>query len=627
MTVKMYCSSLLALACSALALSACEQSAGEQLEMPGSADPQASNYASQSVEDRRLLWGDTHLHTRNSADAYENGLVNADIDTAYRFARGETVLHPRLGTKVRIDRPLDFIVVADHAEALSISQRLIERNPILLGTEAGKALLARFLEDPNAALYTTQKFDPTAGNSPTIQAIQDPRLRQLAWDDQIDAAERYNEPGKFTSFIGWEWSATPGGLNLHRVVFTPTDGETARQFLPLSNYDTMRPEELWQFLRQTQARTGAEFLAIPHNSNFSNGLMFSRTDSDGNPIDAAYARERMTWETVAEVTQYKGTSETYPLLSPRDEFAGFELRRALLGPGEMTFEEGSFLRPSLGTGLDIGARVGVNPFALGMIGSTDSHTGFSSVEEDNFLGKSGSDILPAERVSGDTSRYGSWGMSAGGLAAVWADRNDRQSIFQAFRRREVYATTGPRIRLRVFAGYGYEAGNEMAKDFAAIGYRHGVPMGGELFAHAQGRAPLLLIRTVKDPDGANLDRVQVVKGWRSADGTIHEKIYDVAWSDARKPGADGKLPAVGNTVNLETARYTNAIGAAELATLWRDPDFDSAQPAYYYLRVLQIPTPRHNLYDAIALGLDPATLEQPATIQERAWSSPIWYRP
>lgn len=579
------------------------------------------------VGDRQLLWGDAHLHTMNSADAYGNGTANADIETAYRHARGFPVIHPRTGRTIRIDRPLDFLVVADHAEMLSVAPRLRDRDPLVLATAEARKLLALFLTDSAKAMSLMQKFDPNVENSQIIKDLHAPAIRQAGWDAQVDAAERHNQPGTFTAMIGWEWSSTPNVINLHRVVLTSADGQTAKKFLPLANYDTMRPEELWRFLRETSVRTGAEFIAIPHNSNLSNGLMFGLTDSDGRPFDAAYARERMTWEPVVEITQYKGTSETHASLSPRDEFADFEIRNHLLDGRPLKHAPGSYVRSALKAGLAEESRIGVNPFAFGIIGSTDSHSGFVSTLEADFLGKAGDDVLAAERASGKSGIYGSWGMSAGGLAAAWADRNDRRGVFDAFKRREVYATSGTRIALRLFAGYSFVAGDDKARDFGALGYRKGVPMGGQLARSRRGAAPALVIRAVKDPHGANLDRVQVVKGWRDAMGSVHEKVFDVAWSGDRRIGQDGRLPPVGNTVEVASASYQNTIGAAELTAFWRDPQFDPDEAAFYYVRVLEIPTPRHHVFDAAALRMDVARIEQRPVIQERAFSSPIWYHP
>lgn len=606
-------------------LAGCQQANQAVDTAPQQAVAVAPNPAGAS--ERKLLWGDTHLHTRNSADAFENGSNNADLDTAYRFVRGLPVDHPRTGKRIQIDRPFDFLVVADHAEMLGVFPRLVKNDPLVVSSAAGKALYDAYASNPDKAFTSTMKLGPHDPVSPTIAALHQPDIVRTIWEAQIDAAERYNEPGKFTALIGWEWSSTPNGINQHRVVFTQSGGDVARKFLPLSNYDTMRPEDLWSFLRQTRDRTGADFVAIPHNSNLSQGQMWGTTDTDGKPIDAAYARERMEWERVTEVTQYKGTSETHPSLSATDEFAGFEIRDTMFGNEPSQPLPGSYIRQSLMLGLDLGAKLGVNPFALGIIGSTDSHSGFSSQQESAFYGKSGADLLPSERAATMMAPMNAWKVSAGGLAAVWSDRNDRQSIFDAFRRREVYGTSGTRISLRVFGGFDFVAADAKARDFAAVGYRKGVPMGGELLRPGKGRVPSLLIQAAKDATGANLDRVQVVKGWRDQAGKLHEKIFNVAWSGNRRLGADGKLPAVGNTVDLRTARYSNSIGAPELVTAWRDPEFSPDQSAFYYIRVLEIPTPRHQLFDAIALGMDPAKTGQPLTLQERAWSSPIWYRP
>ena len=579
------------------------------------------------ASDRKLLWGDTHLHTSASADAFEDGKTNADIDTAYRFARGLPVQHPRTGQRIEIDRPLDFLVVADHAELLGVFPRMVANDPLIVGKAAGKALHDAFTSDYEGAARSTMHLDPHGAVTPTVTALNTSDIVRSIWNAQIDAAERYNEPGKFTALIGWEWSSTPNGLNQHRVVFTQAGGDVARKFLPLSNYDTMRPEDLWRFLRETRDRTGADFIAMPHNSNVSQGQMWTGNDTDGKPIDAAYARERAEWERVVEITQYKGTSEAHPSISTSDEFANFEIRDTMFGSEPSTPRPGSYVRNGLLLGLDLGARLGVNPFQMGIIGSTDSHTGLSSQQESAFYGKSGADIMLAERAANALGPMGAWTVSAGGLAAAWADRNDRQSIFDAFRRREVYGTSGTRIALRVFGGFDFAAQDARARDFADVGYRKGVPMGGELLRPGKGRVPSLLIQAAKDAAGANLDRVQVVKGWRDGAGKLHEKIFNVAWSGNRRLDAAGKLPPVGDTVDLRTARYSNSIGAPELVTVWRDPEFKAEEAAFYYVRVLEIPTPRHQLFDAIALRMDPAKTGLPLTLQERAWSSPIWYRP
>jgi len=583
--------------------------------------------------DRVLLWGDTHVHSINSIDAFGTGFASADIDTAYRFARGLPVVFPKTGQKVQIDRPLDFMVMADHAVSLSASTRLLAREEGIMRLPIARRLLEIFAEQGGQALTRAQMF----GAGLTEEEwrayrgqIYTPEFLATSWSGQIAAAERHNRPGTFTALIGWEWTSAPGGRNLHRVVFTNVDGQVADQFIPFANYMSDQPEDLWAFLGQTKARTGADFVALPHNSNLSDGRMFELIDMEGKSFDAAYATARQLWEPVVEVTQYKGTSETHPALSPRDEFADFELRDRLLTGDPIEPSPGSYVRSALLLGLAEEMRIGVNPFKYGMVGSTDSHTGLSSQEEDDFFGKMGEDYLPRERVGPNASTtvaFPAAEMSAGGLAAVWADRNDRQALFEAFRRREVYGTTGPRMAVRLFAGHGFNQADVRARDYAKIGYRKGVPMGGTLIRRSDGAAPQLAIRAVKDPDAAHLDRVQVVKGWVAADGSLQEKVFNVAWSGNRTLRADGTLPAVGNSVDLSTGRYTNTIGAAELTTLWTDPEFDPGRPAFYYVRVLQIPTPRHHLFDALAMGLDPRSMDLPPTLQERAWTSPVWYRP
>lgn len=580
--------------------------------------------------DRRLLWGDTHVHTLNSADAYASGAANADIDTAYRYARGEPVVHPRTKTRIRLDRALDFIVVSDHAENLAVPLRIARGDTEILGNPTARGL---------AEVYRTQGAQalsaavmglalPAAEARRQWDALGTPEVRTPAWASQVAAADRYNEPGKFTAMVGWEYTSTPNARNLHRVVMTPADGAQARGFLPYNYYISERPEDLWSFFEQTKARTGTDFLAIPHNSNLSDGLMFALTDSDGRPFTAQYARRRSAWEPVAEITQIKGTSETLPALSPNDEFAAFELRNALLSGQPTQPDAGSYVRTALLRGLAEERRIGVNPFKLGIQGASDTHTGFVVNSEEDFLGKMGEDLLPAERFGPNQPRvaFHAVEMSASGLTGAWADRNDRQAIFDTFRRKEVFGTSGPRISLRLFAGYGLAKGDLAAEGFGERGYRKGVPMGADL-RPSTGAAPQFVIRTAKDPLSTGLDRIQVVKGWVDAAGQAHEKIYTVAWSGKRKLRADGSLPEVANPIDKANWRNDWNAGASQLQAYWTDPDFDPLMRAFYYVRVLQVPTIRHHVYDAIALGLDPEKLGVATTIQERAWSSPVWYHP
>jgi hypothetical protein len=447
-----------------------------------------------------------------------------------------------------------------------------------------------------------------------------------AWQRLTETADRHDDPGNFTALIGWEWSSTPGGANLHRVVLTDADGETARRFLPFSSGDSPYPEDLWAWLERTGDETGARFLAIPHNSNISKGLMFAERTLRGEPIDAEHARRRMAFERMVEVTQIKGDSETHPELSPDDPFADFEPYTDYIQQQGEPYRagRGDYVRAGLRTGLELEARTGTNPFRFGMLGSTDAHTGLSSAEEPNFWGKMAVDSIPENKSGSVLLGASGWRMSASGLAAVWAERNDRGAIVDALQRREAYASTGPRIRVRVFAAPGLD---ETALDEPAGALqRRAVPMGGILSADDSDRPPALVIRAARDPAAASLDRIQVVKGWVDAAGESHEQVFDAAWAGDRVPDANGRVPKLASSVDLTDGSHDDATGAAELATVWRDPQFDPEQAAFYYVRVLQIPTARHSLFDAIALGMErPDT--GPAVIRERAYTSPIWYRP
>ena len=585
-------------------------------------------------EPTALFWGDTHLHTSYSPDAYFFGNTSADPDTAYRWAKGLPVAHPYTKAMVRIGTPLDFLVVADHAEMMGVPRRLFAGDEELARTASGKHFIRMMQKGKNQDIFF--EFITAINDNKPFDDLNTPELRESLWAEYIDFGERHNEPGVFTSLIGWEWTSTPNGKNLHRVVFTPQDGSVAKQFTPYSSFDSDKPEDLWAWLDETSKQTGASFLAIPHNPNISGGLMFDSVDSEGRPITADYARTRMRWEPVVEIVQIKGDSETHPALSPNDEFADFEPFGHMIDTAEIKSgvaappkaDPGDYVRSGLKRGLEIEQATGVNPYKVGVIGSTDSHTGLASAEEDNFWGKTAFDSTPENTFATflDIPGFGA-DMSAAGLAGVWAEGNTRESLFNAFARREVYASSGPRIRVRFFGGWGFAEEDAKAKNMAAVGYSKGVPMGGDLSQAPKGKAPEFLVYAVKDPKGANLDRVQIVKGWLDAEGVAQEKVYNVAWSNNREQLGDGSIPALQSTVDLATGSYQNSIGATQLATLWRDPAFDASERAFYYVRVLQIPTPRHTLYDAIALQMDPATTGHPSTIQERAYSSPIWYTP
>jgi hypothetical protein len=586
-----------------------------------------SSVSAGQVRNTNVYWGDTHLHTCYSADAYLMKNETADPDTAYRYAKGLPVVHPYHRAKIQIETPLDFLAVTDHGEFMGVFNKLAANDPVIVNTETGKRFRKMFEEGKGKEVFF-ELIKAVNENKPFAD-LDTPVVRTSIWSEIIAAADRHNEPGKFTTFIGWEWTSLPNGANLHRVVFIREDGSVAKEFSPYTSFDSDRPEDLWQWLGTTSASTGANFVAIPHNSNVSKGLMFALQDSNGKPITTKYAQERMRWEPVVEVTQIKGDSETHPAFSPNDEFADFETYTHLLDPtahGEYKPEQGDYVRSGLKRGLEIETKVGKNPYKFGLIGSTDSHTAMVSAEENNFHGKVALDSIPENKELEITPGSVGYDMSASGLAAVWAEENTREAIFDAFRRKEVYGTTGPRIQVRFFGGWDYSPEDAYASNLAEIGYQKGVPMGGDLTRTSKEKSPTFLVAALKDPNDANLDRIQVVKGWEDKKGELHEKVYNVALSDGRKERFWRKVKPVGNTVDLKTATYTNTIGDAQLVSVWTDPDFDPDVHAFYYVRVLQIPTPRHTLYDAVALRKDPPE-GYPATIQERAYTSPIWYTP
>ena len=587
-------------------------------------------YVHASEEDAKmLLWGDTHLHTSYSFDAFLNGNLSADPNTAYRYAKGLPVIHPYNRTRVQINTPLDFLVVSDHAEFYggirdiyldgiqdedpNIIESLaywyqVKQIRDAINEERGPEFFSGLLpnrEDPidAAGRWVTDTAAPIVPGA-QVSATN-------AWTRARKMAEDHNVPGEFSTILGWEWSTIPGGANLHRVVMTDASPEVAGAFLPYGSNQSPFPDDLWKWLEETSQQTGANFVAIPHNSNISKGLMFSEITLRGEPMDEAYAKLNQTWEPIVEITQYKGDSETHPTLSPNDPFADFEIYPFWIqqqATEDYQAKPGDYIRSGLLTGLELNAKLGTNPFQFGVIGSTDSHTGLSAAEEPNFWGKMAFDSIP-ERKQGSALAVGptGWSMQAGGLAAVWAEENTREAIVAAFKRRETYATTGPRIRL---------------KFSASVAEQH-YSMGREISQPTS--SPIFSVRAQHDPKSAYLDRIQIIKGWADDNGT-HEQIINVVWSGDRVLNTDGKLPEVGSTINLETGAWDNSIGAPELTATWQDPNFSPQQQAFYYVRVLQIPTPRHSLLDAIALGLEEPT-EGPSVIQERAYSSPIWIQP
>ena len=625
------------------------------------AEASAEDYSPYSGEDfpRNVYFGDTHVHSSWSADAGNMGNRRIGPDEVYRFARGETVTAHN-GQPVRLKRPLDFFLVSDHAEYLGVMNMLDQDDPVLLATETGRRWSKWRKNGEHMKVFAEFGVALLRG----VDAIRSDEVEETNWSRVVANADRWNEPGKFTAFIGYEWTSTPGGKNLHRNVIIADDASRAGQVVPTSSVKDPTPESLWAWMGEYEAKTGGRVLAIPHNSNVSGGLMFALKDSEGAALTRAYAEERARREPLVEVTQYKGDSEAHPFLSPNDEFADYETwdRGALgLAGHEDAYYEFEYARPALKNGLVLEADVGVNPFKFGLIGSTDAHTGLATAGEDNFWGKStrteaaperwktplfpeppegsvdssdmSSEVLDAFASATDAVQWYEWEMAASGYAAVWATENTRAAIFDAMRRRETYATTGPRMTVRFFGSFGFEEGDEATPDLAKLGYAKGVPMGGDLTAadraKARGwrKAPTFLIAALRDPEGANLDRVQIVKGWVDGRGREQERIYDVAVAGDRRIDRKGRAKdGVGSTVDVENATWTNTIGANSLTAFWKDPDFDADERAFYYVRVIEIPKPRWTAYDAKAFGVEMPD-EVPMTTQDRAYTSPIWYTP
>jgi Protein of unknown function (DUF3604) len=605
---------------------------------PESVNSGYSPYANQDFPNQ-LYWGDTHVHTNLSADAYGFGNSLTPED-AYRFARGATITS-NSGQPARLRRPLDFLVISDHAEFLGVSSLLDSNSEQLNNSAIGQRWLKLLKEGKSRQIMVEGKrvnvdqklqilLDSSRASMGELEISHDESVSTTIWHQVARTADQHNDPGTFTAFIGYEWSSLPGGNNLHRNVIFRDGFSRVKDILPFSAIDSQNPEDLWRYLDSYEALTGGRVMAIPHNGNISNGLMYSDSSYAGEPMTTSYAQTRARWEPVIEVTQIKGDAETHPYLSPDDTFADFE-----------TWDDGNFGMPKIPktnsmlqyeyarstfkNGLKLEQKLGANPFKFGMIGSTDTHVAMSAVEENNYFGKFSVDEPSPGRTHSEpmaAARY-----VASGYAGVWARENTREALFDAMQRREIYATTGPRITVRLFGGWHFDHLDAQRPDYAAIGYQKGVPMGGDLDNSIEGRSPGFLVVASKDAEGANLDRVQIIKGWLDANGNAREKVYDVALSDDRVVSTEtGRAPALKSTVNIATASYTNTIGDAQLAAVWEDPDFNPAQPSFYYARVLEIPTPRWSTYDAAFYGVE-LSEKVPAEIQERAYTSPIWYTP
>jgi Protein of unknown function (DUF3604) len=585
-----------------------------------------------------VYFGDTHLHTSNSSDAFAFG-VRLGPEEALRFASGEEVT-ATMGMKAKLSRPLDFLVVADHSDGLAALKNIAEAPRLFLRDPLLRRWHDELQKGPEASSRVARELIDRFSQRTLPPALLDPKANAKrtrdVWTENTSIVERYNQPGKFTAFMGFEYTLMPKGNNLHRIVILRDGKDRADKVLPYSSLVGTTPDMLWDYMDAYEKATGGKMLAIPHNSNLSNGMMFQMTMPGGQPMSADYARRRSSREPLVEATQIKGDSETHPFLSPNDEFAGYGTAGWDIGnldnstPKTNDMLAGDYVREALKRGLLIEQKTGVNPYKLGMIGSTDSHTGLSTGDENNFFGKFSANEPNATRASqpqnlgSSTGRFG-WHYLAGGYAAVWATANTRAALFDAMMRREVYATTGPRMILRFFGGWDFTDA-DLKANFVKAGYQRGVPMGSDLKS-GKG-APHFMLSVLKDPMGANIDRMQIVKGWVDSAGTLQEKIFDVVWSDPdnRKRGTNGKVPAVGDTVDIAKASYTNSIGAPELKTMWVDPDFNPKIRSFYYVRVMEIPTPRWVLFDALRFGakLLPGTQLK---AQERAYSSPIWYNP
>ena len=589
---------------------------------------------------KQVFFGDLHLHSNISADAQSMGNLLLTSADAYRFARGEQVMASN-GLPARLKRPLDFLAVTDHAEFLGIYRMFNLQDPRLMATALGQAWRNKYGD--SITKETMEQGPIVEGNAnPIVEFVTsinhpDPQrdayptaLKSAIWSDVARTADEFNNPGIFTAFSAYEWTAMYAGNNLHRCVILKDDADTVSQWIPYSAQSSSNPEDLWAALLEYEETTGGEALSIPHNGNLSNGLMWDNVTYDGDAINNDYAERRMRWEPIAEVTQIKGDSETHPTLSPDDPFADFErwdefnISNTIRTTPDMY--PGSYARSALKRGLELERSAGANPYAFGMIGSTDDHTSLATAEEDNFFGKF-ANSEPGVRT-GDSRMAGlnaDWELGASGLAAVWAPQNTREDLFASMKRREVYATTGSRIVLRFFGGWNYAPDSVHSPYFETIGYRDGVPMGGELTPESDG-APTFMVQAMKDPDAANLDQVQIIKGWIDEQGETHEQIFYVALSDNRGVDPETGLPEpVGSTVDLENVTFTNTIGAVQLSAQWTDPDFDAAQAAFYYARAIEIPRPRWSEHDRKAFGMD--FKDAPRTVQDRAYSSPIWYRP
>jgi hypothetical protein len=585
---------------------------------------------------QRPLWGDQHVHTGWSMDAGVAGATLSPED-AVRFARGEEVVASS-GQPVKLSRPHDWVVISDHSDGMGLIAEMRAKNPEMMADPVVARWGEMMAKGGKEANEATVELIAAQAQGKLPKIFLDPKFMKSTWEKNTAIMEQYNDPGRFTAFIGYEWTSNAdGGDNLHRNVIYRDNKDKADQVVPLTTFQTQNPEDLWKWMTAWEQKTGGKLLAIPHNGNLSNGRMFALTTFKGDPMTREWAEERKKWEPLFEVAQTKGQSEAHPRLSPNDEFiAGYDLwdkGNLIIVPKKPGMIEHEYARDAYKNGLKIEQDLGVNPFKFGLVSGTDAHTGLSAIEEDNNFNKVPTLEPRPDRWDETFMKRGDliikgWETAATGYAAVWAMENTRASIWDAMKRKETYGSSGPRMTVRFFGGFDFEPKDAETRSPAIPGYTKGVPMGGDLTKAPAGKSPTFLVAAVRDPLGGNLDRIQIVKGWLGKDGKPQEKIYDVVWSDAskRKHDARGRLTPVGNTVDVTTATWKNSIGAPELITVWKDPSFDRSARAFYYARVLEIPTPRWTAYDTVYFKVK-MPKEVPMITVERAWTSPIWYTP
>lgn len=607
-----------------LAIISCKKNekSADQNETANTETKNATSQAEGFSETKNAYFGNLHIHTSWSFDGFTNGSIT-EPDDAYRWAQGESIPGGGDGTPLKIKVPLDWYAVSDHAEWMGMFKMMADPNTPIGRLDFAKRVTS---DDPAVSFKAFGDFlydFSTGGDLSKEPLFSDPKIMKSVWKEIVETADKHNQPGKFTTFPAFEWSSNPNTRNLHRVVLFQ-DSENIPE-LAYSSLNSEKPEDLWAWMEESRAN-GATLLAIPHNGNASDGLMFSLTDSYGEPISKAYSESRMKNEPLYEISQIKGSSDTHPDLSPNDEFADFELwDYTLAATAERpTHRKGSYARQALLDGIKIESEGNGNPFKYGIIGDSDSHNSAASVEEDNYTGKFGMENNREHRLEGipgfpEANKTQVREFGSGGLAGIWAKENTREAIYNAMLKKETFGTSGTRMKVRFFGSFNFDKNSITNDNWLSSAYANGVPMGSNL-ANSDGKSPTFIVQAIKEVDGANLDRAQIIKGWVDADGETHEKIYDVALSDNRTDAAT----AVGNTVDLKTAKYSNDIGAVQFFTTWTDPDFDTSQNAFYYARIIEIPTPRWSTYDAVVLGL-PIRTDIPSTIQERGWSSPIWY--